>query len=470
MSLKLAWIFLLLKCVIASRNDDYLPCDQKCWGYEEDCDLENSYSNRINCSTVEDVETFYQEADFGYVRKRLDTMQTFCKPRSGRDGFLKCSEQLQHCSAQDLWIDFRDIPDRKGLIRYSPDVLKRGQIRARCDFDAKSLKKEMIHMGVLQSWANELENFVAFDKNEVFPCDVKIDKPTFIMKLDATVNMYHHLCDFFNLYASMHVNGSFSRDVQILVWENVPYRSSLSDLFDAFTIHPILNLNSYGGKRVCFKKAVFPLLPRMIYGLFYNTPLSTNNCQNSGLFKAFNQFITLRLNLPPPKKSHKLRVTILARQTRFRRIINLGTLEKTLIDTNEYEITIAPFTHNVPFKEQLQIMQNTDILVGIHGAGLAHMLFLPDWAAVFELYDCEDPACYRDLAQFRGLFHISWSDKSKLFSDARPLDEYEIPEVSAKFNNYAFDPNEFLTKVNIAATYVKSHPQYNTNQPHHDEL
>ena len=474
MSSKLVWILVLLKLSIASKNQDHLPSDHQCWGYEEDCEIENSYSKRIQCSSTEDAETFYQEADFGYVRKRLDTMQTFCKPRSGLDGFLKCSEQLQHCSAKDLWIDFRDIPQRKGLLRYSSDVLKRGQIRARCEFDAKSLKKEMIHMGVLQSWANEMQNFVPFDdtKNDEMICDVKIQKPTLIMKLDATVNMYHHLCDFFNLYSSLHINGSFSRDVQILIWENVPYRSSLSDLFEAFTIHPILNLNSYAGSRVCFSNAVFPLLPRMIYGLFYNTPLSTNDCQNSGLFKAFNEFVTSRLDLPiPQKNTQKIRVTILARQTRFRRIINLGTLEKILMDTNNFEITIAPFTHSVPFKDQLEIMQNTDILVGIHGAGLAHMLFLPDWAAVFELYDCEDPSCYRDLAKFRGLFHLSWSDKNKLFSDARPLDEYEIPEVSAKFNNYAFDPNEFLTKVNIAANHVKSHPQYpqNTNRDH-DEL
>ena len=31
------------------------------------------------------------------------------------------------------------------------------------------------------------------------------------------------------------------------------------------------------------------------------------------------------------------------------------------------------------------VMQNTDILIGMHGAGLTHLLFLPDWAAVFEL-------------------------------------------------------------------------------------
>ena len=33
--------------------------------------------------------------------------------------------------------------------------------------------------------------------------------------------------------------------------------------------------------------------------------------------------------------------------------------------------------------------------VGIHGAGLTHLLFLPDWAHVLELYNCEDPGCYK---------------------------------------------------------------------------
>lgn len=28
---------------------------------------------------------------------------------------------------------------------------------------------------------------------------------------------------------------------------------------------------------------------------------------------------------------------------------------------------------------------NTDIFVGMHGAGMTHALFLPDWAVVFEL-------------------------------------------------------------------------------------
>lgn len=44
-------------------------------------------------------------------------------------------------------------------------------------------------------------------------CDVIFRRPTIVMKLDASVNMYHHFCDFVNLYASQHINGSFTQNV-----------------------------------------------------------------------------------------------------------------------------------------------------------------------------------------------------------------------------------------------------------------
>ena len=33
----------------------------------------------------------------------------------------------------------------------------------------------------------------------------------------------------------------------------------------------------------------------------------------------------------------------------------------------------------------IQHSHNSDLFIGMHGAGLTHSLFLPDWAAVFEL-------------------------------------------------------------------------------------
>lgn len=37
----------------------------------------------------------------------------------------------------------------------------------------------------------------------------------------AGVNMYHHFCDFVNLYVSQHINNSFSSDINIVMWDTV---------------------------------------------------------------------------------------------------------------------------------------------------------------------------------------------------------------------------------------------------------
>lgn len=89
--------------------------------------------------------------------------------------------------------------------------------------------------------------------------------------------MYHHFCDFFNLYAAQHLNAShpemFTRDVHILIWESYSYLSNFAPVMEAFTKHPVWDLKTFMGETVCFRNIVFPLLPRMIFGLFYNTPV-----------------------------------------------------------------------------------------------------------------------------------------------------------------------------------------------------
>lgn len=43
------------------------------------------------------------------------------------------------------------------------------------------------------------------------------------------------------------------------------------------------------------------------------------------------------------------------------------------------------YNKKISFRKQLEITRNSDIFIGIHGAGLTHLMFLPDWAAVFEM-------------------------------------------------------------------------------------
>merc|ERR1719300_2246526 len=90
-----------------------------------------------------------------------------------------------------------------------------------------------------------------------------------------------------------------------------------------------------------------------------------------------------------------MRVTMISRNTRTRRLLNEQELVAALEKTGLYQVTVAQYSPKVPFTSQLQLTHNTDILIGLHGAGLTHLLFLPDWAHVVELYNCDDPGCYK---------------------------------------------------------------------------
>lgn len=73
--------------------------------------------------------------------------------------------------------------------------------------------------------AMELQNFETkpgFNLESHAYCDVIFHRPTVIIKLDAAINMYHHFCDFVNLFATQFLNNTyFGRDIDILWWDTV---------------------------------------------------------------------------------------------------------------------------------------------------------------------------------------------------------------------------------------------------------
>ncbi|XP_072866041.1 EGF domain-specific O-linked N-acetylglucosamine transferase isoform X1 [Chlorocebus sabaeus] len=476
-----------------------------CWGYEKSCKPEFRFGYPV-CSyvdmgwtdTLESAEDiFWKQADFGYARERLEEMHVLCQPKETSDSSLMCSRYLQYCRATNLYLDLRNI--KRNHDRFKEDFFQSGEIGGHCQLDIRTLMSEGQRKSPLQSWFAELQSYTQlnFTPIEDAKCDIVIEKPTYFMKLDAGVNMYHHFCDFINLYLTQHVNNSFSTDVYIVMWDTkcllpptmIPrppqpcgtkclsppamvlrppqpcgtssygYGDLFSDTWNAFTDYDIIHLKTYDSKRVCFKEAVFSLLPRMRYGLFYNTPL-ISGCQNTGLFRAFSQHVLHRLNITQEgPKDGKIRVTILARSTEYRKILNQNELVNALKTVPTFEVQIVDYKYReLGFLDQLRITHNTDIFIGMHGAGLTHLLFLPDWAAVFELYNCEDERCYLDLARLRGIHYITWQRQNKVF----PQDKGHHPTLGEhpKFTNYSFDVEEFMYLVLQAADHVLQHPKW----------
>ncbi|XP_014236116.1 EGF domain-specific O-linked N-acetylglucosamine transferase [Trichogramma pretiosum] len=444
-----------------------------CWGYELGCDADNAFS-KARCpgdhkgwvsSKNAQLNTFYAQGDFGYIRQQRKEMTMLCEPLFIDDSSLECSEHMRFCRGRNIMLNFTSLKNRSEPLRYKMDVLKEGEIGGYCTLDKDKLNANADHISPLQSWGPELRNFRKLSRKPIpsGDCDVVIEKPTYILKIDAAVNMYHHFCDFFNLYASLHVNlshpNAFNTDNNILIWESFNYRSSFQDTFQAFTNNPLWDLRTFKGETVCFKNVVFPLLPRMIFGLFYNTPL-IYGCENSGLFAAFSDFILHRLQIPLHERNNtKIRVTLLSRETQYRNILNEDALVEALKAKPEYDVQRVVYNKNIPFKKQLEITRNSDIFIGMHGAGLTHFLFLPEWAAGFELYNCEDASCYKDLARLKGIKYITWQDKSKL-TEVDP-GTYPHGGAHAKFINYKFNVDEFVRLVHEAEKHVRNSESFN---------
>ncbi|GIY59119.1 EGF domain-specific O-linked N-acetylglucosamine transferase [Caerostris extrusa] len=357
-----------------------------------------------------------------------------CPYKNG--SFLECSKFMRFCRGKHIMFDFKTLTSLPEPMRYRDDVIREGQVGGYCKVKKKTLKQQGQHKSPLQSWYAEFEHLTELPKPlDNDSCDIVINEPTFIMKLDATVNMYHHFCDFLNLYASLHMNQTFSTDLRILIWDTIPYFSNFEIVWKAFTHHPIMNLGSFKGKKVCFKDVVFPLLPRMILGC-------TITCHCLYIKKVKDNY-----------QDSKIRVTLISRSTQYRRILNEDQLISSLKAIPDLIVRKINFNRQMAFSNQLEISYNTDILIGIHGAGLTHMLFMPKWGAVFEIFNCEDESCYADLARLKGLEYFTWEKSDKII----PEDEGHHPTLGAhaKFTNYSFDIPEFLRIFKKALAHVR---------------
>lgn len=76
---------------------------------------------------------------------------------------------------------------------------------------------------------------------------------------------------------------------------------------------------------------------------------------------------------------------MLSRSTQYRKILNVEELAGALKTIHEYEVTLIDYNTKLPFETQLDITHNSDIFIGMHGSGLTHLMFLPDWGSVFEM-------------------------------------------------------------------------------------
>lgn len=101
---------------------------------------------------------------------------------------------------------------------------------------------------------------------------------------------------------------------------------------------------------------------------------------------------------PPEAQGHPLPKSILyisRSQARGRRVVNENEVEQLI---KQFGGKVARF-EDMQFAEQVSVMQETNVLISIHGAGLSNLMFMDESASVIELVP--DPSLQRRFAAVR---------------------------------------------------------------------
>jgi len=96
-----------------------------------------------------------------------------------------------------------------------------------------------------------------------------------------------------------------------------------------------------------------------------------------------------------------------------RKFANAPALAEAMAAAPDLSVRAAAL-ERLSLREQLALAIDTDVLVGMHGAGLVHTLFLPAGAGVVELYPAYTPRRlrhFRRLAAWRGLAYRRWQNR-----------------------------------------------------------
>lgn len=123
------------------------------------------------------------------------------------------------------------------------------------------------------------------------------------------------------------------------------------------------------------------------------------------------------------RPSKKLRVTYISRnKQRYLLPRAKRDLFKRLRELHDVDFQEHYFEKK-SFVQQMELIKNTDVLIGVHGNGLSNLLFLPKTSAVIEIMP---QGClmidYRLFAKIKGIRYYGLQDGKYLLSDERAFE------------------------------------------------
>ncbi|HEX4960370.1 MAG TPA: glycosyltransferase family 61 protein [Thermoanaerobaculia bacterium] len=445
-------LVLLLPCAARAAAEEPAP-----WQLHGPADV------KCDQSSAAAQQRFWEAADWGDVPAYRQRLVEYCGDVAGPSSpSMRCTPDLRFCQARHVRVDVS--AEGKAVAVSTACALQE-------TFPPKSR-----FFGGISDWTPELPALTG--AADLRSCDVVVHEPTLLVKPDSRANIYHGLCDHINLFLSAWIAGwQDAADLQIVNWEpelhqeRVP--SGWYQLYDALTTRPVRPLGFWAGRSVCFDNAVFAVNPRTPDTFFYNmdVPGRAEGCRSGAdsLVRAFAERTRARVLARPPHRpgpDDPVRVKVMSRSA------GTGMTSGTRHVTNEAELIAAlrrrvpgidvevvnfDWNGRPPIAGQLALMADTDVLVGMHGAGLVHALWLPEWAVLFEIYNCGDVNTYSDLARLAGAGYVTLPEAG--VRRVTPLVTVAAENrANPKFWNYEVSEDAFVAQVAEAVRRVRANP------------
>ncbi|OQE88319.1 hypothetical protein PENNAL_c0017G00871 [Penicillium nalgiovense] len=243
---------------------------------------------------------------------------------------------------------------------------------------------------------------------------------TILVKREGATNYWHSLMEIYSMTLSidvlqitpestdstpLYIAERDAPNTQVVIVDNHP-DGPYFDMWSLFTKKPILRFDDLP-ENTTFENLIVPLAGAG--NTLWQGDWEVNSCEKSKLLNTFaNRALTLYgFNNTKPRQSKKITLTFINRVSK-RKLANqkqyLERLQQEFPLVNVQSIDFAA----ISYKDQLKIIQESDILAGVHGAGLTHGIFLPPGSAMVEILPPGlNHKGFRNVASLRGHDYFS---------------------------------------------------------------
>jgi len=251
------------------------------------------------------------------------------------------------------------------------------------------------------------------------------------------------------MFLVQHILGLSSAEQRVVLFDKHPDGPYTELINKAFApVHGVHRKEFFSGKKIKFKRLLFHL--ESPAGLIFPKVSRPDpmRCIRTSLFDGYRRFILNAfnlLNVPPPpipavtlilrhRTDHKNVGRIMANENEIVNVLKSGNM-MTLLITDLAKLS---------FGEQLKIVRNTNVMVGVHGAGLMFIMFAADEAVLVEIHPS-----YRQDRHFRHASRLS----GKMYMPLRSLQRESCVGSS---DNVVVPVDEFAKAIDGALRLARS--------------